>query len=261
MLATRCRIACSRSFCARLRSLRGHQLQVHHRRIARALDPDTGVDRVDLLELPQGVLDALDALVGVIEARSDRHRQPHRGVALVRLRHHFGADHAGDRDRNGETRRRDRERGLAVRECQAQQPVVDAVHAVHQALEAPQHRPDQRQPARTFRRVAPHGRQHRVQREADEQRHQHGGRDGDAERIEELADDAAHERDRHEHGDDRKRRRQHRQPDLVGAFARGARSGPCPCGCDARCSRARRSHRRSAARCTATAPSASCSSA
>ena len=118
-------------------------------------------------------------------------------------------------------RRCDRERGLAVRECQTQQPVVDAVHAVHQAFEAPQYRPDQRQPARAFGRVAPHGRQHRVQREADEQRHQHGRRDGNAERIEELADDAAHERDRNEHRDDRQRRRQHRQPDLVGALARG----------------------------------------
>ena len=81
--------------------------------------------------------------------------------------------------------------------------------AEHRALEQP-----------IGRRVAPHARQHRVEREADEQRHQHGDRDGDAERKEELADDALHERDRHEHGADRERRRHHRQADLLGAVLR-----------------------------------------
>ena len=71
------------------------------------------------------------------------------------------------------------------------------------------------------RRVVPDRRQHRIEREADEQAHQHRDRDGDAELEEETADDAAHERDRHEHGDDRERGRHHREADLVGAVARG----------------------------------------
>jgi hypothetical protein len=70
-------------------------------------------------------------------------------------------------------------------------------------------------------RVAPHRRQHRVEREADEQRHQHGHRDGDAELQEEAADDAVHEGDRHEHGDDGEGGGHHRQADFVGAVVGG----------------------------------------
>ena len=56
----------------------------------------------------------------------------------------------------------------------------------------------------------------------DEQRYQHGDRNRDAELEEVAADDAAHERDRHEHGDDRERRRGHGEADLVGAVECGA---------------------------------------
>ena len=48
----------------------------------------------------------------------------------------------------------------------------------------------------------PDGRQHRVQRKRYEQRDQHRDRDRDTELEKELADDAAHERNRQEHGDD-----------------------------------------------------------
>ena len=79
---------------------------------------------------------------------------------------------------------------------------------------------DHRQIARFRpRRIAPHRRQHRVEREADEQAHQHRHCDGDAERKKELADDAAHERDRREHRADREGRRHHREADFVGTFA------------------------------------------
>ena len=70
------------------------------------------------------------------------------------------------------------------------------------------------------RRIGPAAGQHRVEREADEQRHQHGHRDGDAERVKELADDAAHEGHRHEHRADREGGGHHRQADLLGALAR-----------------------------------------
>ncbi len=43
-------------------------------------------------------------------------------------------------------------------------------------------------------------RQHRVERECDEHRHADSRDDREAELTEELADDAGHERDRHEHG-------------------------------------------------------------
>ena len=66
----------------------------------------------------------------------------------------------------------------------------------------------------------PHRRQHRVEREADEQRHHHSDRDGHAELEEEAADDAAHERDRDEHGHDRERGRHDGEPDLLGPLER-----------------------------------------
>ena len=55
-----------------------------------------------------------------------------------------------------------------------------------------------------------------------EQRHEHRERDRHAELEEDLADHAAHERDGDEHGDDGERRREHGEPDLVGALLRGA---------------------------------------
>ncbi len=55
----------------------------------------------------------------------------------------------------------------------------------------------------------------------DEQAHQHRQDDGEAERLEILAGDAGHQRDREEHGDDRHGRRQHGEADLVGRVERG----------------------------------------
>ena len=81
--------------------------------------------------------------------------------------------------------------------------------------------------------------------------------DRDAEREEELADDAAHEGHRHEHGADARRS----SPSPPGRSRRCLRArragGPCPCARGARCSRAPRSRRRSAGRCTGSAPSSS----
>jgi hypothetical protein len=77
------------------------------------------------------------------------------------------------------------------------------------------------------RRVVPDRRQHRVEREADEHRDQHRRHDGDAELVEELADDAAHEADGQEHRDDGEGGGQHRQADLLRAVQRGL-VGPLP---------------------------------
>ena len=80
------------------------------------------------------------------------------------------------------------------------------------ALEVPRH--DARRALRPVVRLQEIGRHHRRQRARDEQRAQHGHDDGEAERAEELARDAAHERDRNEHGDDRQRRRDDGEADL-----------------------------------------------
>ena len=64
------------------------------------------------------------------------------------------------------------------------------------------------------RRVAPVGRQHRVEREADEQADQHRGDHGQPEGPEPFARDAGHEGHRDEHRDDREGGGRHRQADL-----------------------------------------------
>ena len=69
-------------------------------------------------------------------------------------------------------------------------------------------------------RIGPVRRQHRVERERHEQRHEHRAGDRQRERLEPLAADAGHEADRHEHREDRERRRRDGEADLVGALAR-----------------------------------------
>ena len=65
------------------------------------------------------------------------------------------------------------------------------------------------------------GRDQRRDHAGDEQAHQHRQHDGEAERLEILAGDAGHQRDREEHRDDRHRRRQHGEADLVRGVERG----------------------------------------
>ncbi len=70
------------------------------------------------------------------------------------------------------------------------------------------------------RRIAPIGREHRVERERDEQAHQHRGRHGEAEGPEPLAGDAGDEGHRYEHRDDGEGGGRHGEADLGGAFER-----------------------------------------
>ena len=63
-------------------------------------------------------------------------------------------------------------------------------------------------------RLGPVGRQHRIERERHEQRHEHRAGNRQRERRHPLLRHAAHERDRHEHDDDRERRRRHREADF-----------------------------------------------
>ena len=59
----------------------------------------------------------------------------------------------------------------------------------------------------------------------DEQAHQHGDDDGEAEGLEVLAGNSGHQCDGQEHRDDRHRRREHRESDLVGGIERGLIAG------------------------------------
>ena len=80
-----------------------------------------------------------------------------------------------------------------------------------------------RDPAALVRRlvrVGPVRREHRIERERDEQRYRDGRGDRQGERFEPLSCLAVRERDRHEHREDRERRRRHGEPDLVGAVVR-----------------------------------------
>ena len=205
-----------RAFAAR------HQLQVDARRVLAQIGAhaDAGVDDFDFLEFAQHGLDAVDLRVRVFETRAHGHGEPHAGETFVGVRHHFGADQAGDGNARHQTGEGEGERGLAVRQRRAQQQVVDFVHTHHDALEQPQHRSDHAYVACAFRRIAPDRGQHRVEREAHEQRHQHRRGHGDAERKKELSDDAAHERNRHEYRNDGEGGREDGEPDLLGAFAR-----------------------------------------
>ena len=70
--------------------------------------------------------------------------------------------------------------------------------------------------------IVPDTREHRVERERHEERDGDGEGDGNAELEEDLADHPTHEGDRDEHRDDREGGREDGEPDLVGAFFRGA---------------------------------------
>ena len=69
------------------------------------------------------------------------------------------------------------------------------------------------------------GGEHRRHEPGNGKAHQHRGDDGHAEILEELARYARHQADRQEHRDDRHRRRQHGQADLVGGVDRGLIGG------------------------------------
>jgi hypothetical protein len=64
------------------------------------------------------------------------------------------------------------------------------------------------------------GRDERRDHARDEQAHQHRQDDGKTKRLEILAGNSGHHRNRKEHGDDRHGRREHRQPDLVRSIER-----------------------------------------
>ena len=83
----------------------------------------------------------------------------------------------------------DAQRGQPVGEGRAQQRVVNLVYPLEEYVEAAQDPADHGQVPRALRRIAPDGREHGIEREGDEERDHHRRGYGDAEGIEELADE------------------------------------------------------------------------
>ena len=176
-------------------------------------------------------------------------------LAAVEVGHEVAAQDREDREARGKEGRH-REDGGAVPQRPAQQPLVLHVQVVEPVVEALQRAADEVGVVAPLDvGVHPARGQHRVEREAHEERGEHRRRHRDPELVEEAADHAAHEGDRHEYRDDREGGGRHREADLGGAVAGGS-CGPGRAAGGARCSRARRSHRRSACRSRARGPSA-----
>ena len=75
--------------------------------------------------------------------------------------------------------------------------------------------------ARRHRCLQQHGAHHRRGRQRDRKRDQDRNRERHGKFAEQAADDAAHQQDRNEHGDQRDAHREHGEADLVGALERG----------------------------------------
>ena len=140
---------------------------------------------------------------------------------MVGRREKFDADQGHDGEAADEGDQGDREHRLATTERPSEHVAVEHMDPVDAVLDAVHEAPKPRNVLEArARRIVPDRRQHRVEREADEQAHQHRDRDRHPELEEKPADDALHEGDRHEHRDDRERRRHHRKADLFGTLAR-----------------------------------------
>ena len=197
------------------------ELQVDARVVATLFRADRRHRQRNLGNAFQHGFDLLHLAVRVFEARTDRRVEPQRDEPFVGLGDELRADQRHDREAGEERDERDGDHALAMaerpledRSVQHVNPLDPALDAVHEPAE-PRHAPEPRS-----RRIVPDGRQHRVERERDEQRDEHRHGDGDAELEEEAADDAAHECDRHEHRDDRERGGHHGEADFVGPLAR-----------------------------------------
>ena len=184
--------------------------------------------------------------LGVVEARARRRLDVDQELRFVRVRQEAAADQAEGRQRQGADERGDGEQHH--REAMVQGPADDALVALRLAIEPAVEHVEAARDERALRhrrvRVGPVRRQHRVERERHEQRHQHRAGDGQRERLEPLAGEVAHEGDRDEDHDDRERRGGDRERDLGRCLRAPPSSDPCPSRRAARCSRARRWRRR-----------------
>ena len=170
----------------------------------------------------------------VLEPRARRCAEVHAELVAVHLRHPGEAEPRQDEEAHDDRRQRDAHHHEAMGQRPAEPTGIPVGAALEPVVEREGEAPDRVGLAALLRlvcaafvhrvldlRIGPHARQHRVESEADEQRDEHGEGDRDAELEEDLADDAAHERDGHEHGDDGEGRRHDGEPDLVGALLGG----------------------------------------
>ena len=171
--------------------------------------------------------DHLAALAeGVAESRAGRRSKVHVELTLIRVGHPGEAQlrNEQERDHDGHDCDRANDEPVSQRPTEPGGIVVgDALEPIVECESDPANRIDLATLAWIGRRmlrlgIGPHAREHGVEREGDEQRHENREGDGYAELEKDLADHPAHERDREEHGHDGQRRRRNGEPDLVGSF-------------------------------------------
>jgi hypothetical protein len=195
----------------------GHAPVEHQGRLARFADAGLGrvadVDRA----ADRGVhmLEFGDA--GQLGARQfgqrDRVLQPRAGR---QLQAEVAAAQVGDRDEGGRDEGHDRQRAEEQDEGDPQ-----GQRAMAQGRVDPTQVPGHQAGFAVLLRMRLQlvGRHHRRQQARHQQREHHRGGRRPAELLEELAGDAGHEGDRHEHRRQRQRRGDHRRADLVGGVA------------------------------------------
>jgi hypothetical protein len=130
-------------------------------------------------------------------------------------------DGACQREARAERERAGDDDDPAVPHDPAKNGHVDALEGTVERVDgALEHRAAALLPVRRHR-IEQAGGQHRREREADEQRDRDRERHRDAEALQEPPDDAVHERHWQEHGHERERRREDREPDVARRQDRG----------------------------------------
>ena len=193
-----------------------------------------GVDGADgvahFREVAQDGLDLAGFGLGGFERGTHRGFKFERSFGKVGFGHELGAQQPDHEHADHKNAQRQKNGGFFVQ----QRPAQDALVAIGQALGAPVKPAGHAANAfvvpadrclvfavRVDRRVVPDAREHGVEREAHKHRDHHGRHDGDAELVEELADDAFHEADGQKHRHDRQGGGQHGQANLLRALQRG----------------------------------------
>ena len=186
--------------------------RVVQRRTGRA---DRYLHGVDAVDVGEGVLDLLGGGRLGLEARSRTDRLADRERVLARVPEEVRLHERGGRDRSSQHERREGQRHPRV----AQRPAQDRQIALLQAGRWSRRIFGIDRPALLVEHrlagLEEPVRQHRHDRERDQERGQHGDRDRQREGAEQLPGDVADERDRQEHRDRGDRRRRDRRRDLA----------------------------------------------
>ena len=180
-------------------------------------------------KVPQDAVDLAHLAGRVVQRRSYRRLDIDLELAVVLGRHEFDADQRHDGETADKGCDRDAQRGDPVAQAPAQHRAVAECEPIEESAEDCDQFTQRAAFCIRFRgRVVPDRGHHRIEREGDEERDQHRDRDRHAELQEEPPDDTIHEGHRQEHGDDRERRGQYGQPDLVRALQVPLAGAICP---------------------------------